>query len=109
MGSERPDPDERFKIEGDAEDALRALLAPSRELAEMSIAELEQELADRRRDIEGNEECLSMALEDARRRQVDPATDRAVRLVRENIVRAEANLSDAEQAHQTALDAGTDS
>jgi hypothetical protein len=26
MGSERPDPDERFKIEGDPEEALRGLL-----------------------------------------------------------------------------------
>jgi hypothetical protein len=102
-----PKRDERFVIEGDPEDALRALLTPSRELAEMSIVELEQELADCRRDVEGNEEALRMALEDARRRQVDPTTDRAVRIVRENVVRAEANLHGAEQAHKTALDAGT--
>lgn len=74
----------------------------------MSIAELRQELADCPRDVEGNRATMSMALEDARRRQADPATDRDVRAVQENVVRAEANLRAAEQAHQTALDSGAD-
>jgi hypothetical protein len=93
--------DERFVIEGDPEDALREVLKVDSD----SMPSLERELSDARGDVAGNREALDMTLEDAQRRHANPATDRAVRITRENVARAEANLRDTEQRHQRALDA----
>jgi hypothetical protein len=100
------DRDERFVIEGDPEDALRGHLKVDPDSADQSMPALEQELSDCKRDVEGNKEVLSTALEDARRRGVAPATDRDVRVVRENVGRAEANLREAERAYRAALGDG---
>jgi len=84
---------------------LRELEEADLDVTEMSLPQLEVELWVCKRDVRGNEAGLETALEDARRRGVDPATDEWVRAVQENVVRAEESLRDAEAAHRVARDA----
>jgi hypothetical protein len=79
MRSERPDPEERFTIEGDPEDALRAFLKvdpESEPVAESALARIRTAIPEELATPERRDALIQDALEaGATREQVDAAID----------------------------------